>query len=87
MMRETFPADACFARIDARIRAATRHLVRRHRVTIERVAALLLRHSKLTPAQIDRAMPKSRGAQRSRRARLAKQADRAAARRGETILV
>ena len=81
------PRHADTMRIAQRMRATTRHLVRRHRTTIERVAALLLRQRRLTAAQIDRAMSKSRGALRSRRARLAKQADIAAGRRGETILV
>jgi ATP-dependent Zn protease len=87
MFDSLLPRDADIVRIAQRMRATTRHLVRRHRATIERVAALLLQHRNLSPAQIDRAMPKSRGALRARRARVARQADEAAARRGETIEV
>jgi hypothetical protein len=44
-------------RRDRRLRQATRHLVRRHRATIDRVAAALIRQGRLEADQVDALLP------------------------------
>jgi ATP-dependent Zn protease len=48
--------DADLKRYEARLRAFTRGLVKRHRPAIERVAAALLKRKTLQPEEIERAM-------------------------------
>jgi ATP-dependent Zn protease len=59
MIYELLPGSWEMPRCQAyyqRLRRHTRGLVRRHRATIERVAALLRKHKTLTAKEIDRAM-------------------------------
>lgn len=54
-----FDADEDWERVEARLRALTRVLVRRHRARIERVAEALLTKSRLSAKQLDRLVGRS----------------------------
>jgi hypothetical protein len=59
MMSEELVTGADWDRLEARLRAMTRMLVRRHRVLIERVAHTLIAKGKLTEKQLDRLVGRS----------------------------
>jgi ATP-dependent Zn protease len=54
--------EAEWERYEPRMRRQTRRLVRKHRAKIERVAAALLKHRTLQPADVDAAMVDESGA-------------------------
>jgi ATP-dependent Zn protease len=56
MLDSLLPSDADVPRYAQRLRDHTRTLVRRHRATIARVAALLLERKTLQPEEIERAL-------------------------------
>ena len=59
LMSEELTTGADWDRLEARLRAMTRTLIRRHRVLIERVADTLLAKGKLTAKQLDRLVGRS----------------------------
>jgi len=59
LMSEKLVTGADWDRLEARLRAMTRMLVRRHRVLIERVADTLIAKGKLTEKQLDRLVGRS----------------------------
>ena len=59
LMSEELVTGADWDRLEARLRAMTRMLVRRHRVLIERVADTLIAKGKLTEKQLDRLVGRS----------------------------
>jgi hypothetical protein len=56
MLDSVLPQDADVPAVARRLRASTRHLVRRHRQAIERVAVLLIKHGTLDAEAIDAAI-------------------------------
>jgi len=55
MLADILRPDSDAARVEKRLRLVARQLVRRHRLKIERVAALLLEHGDLSAEKIDEA--------------------------------
>jgi ATP-dependent Zn protease len=59
MAEEISRGEACWKRLEPRLRAMTRMLVRRHRARIERVAEALLARTTLSAKQIDKLVGRS----------------------------
>ena len=59
MLDSIVPVDADITRVRDRLLRWARTLVARHRATIERVAALLMKHKTLQPEEIEAAMKHS----------------------------